>query len=69
MFRGSTAPTTATNGLLLRPFRARTAHVASAVGAGCDEDEARAPVVLDTDAARVRVVAVSDHPASYAATP
>ena len=46
----------------------RAAGIA-AVGAGCDEDEARAPVVLDTDAARVRLVAVSDHPASYAATP
>jgi poly-gamma-glutamate capsule biosynthesis protein CapA/YwtB (metallophosphatase superfamily) len=46
----------------------RAAGIA-AVGAGRDEQEARTPVVLDTDAARVRVVAVSDHPASYAATP
>jgi Bacterial capsule synthesis protein PGA_cap len=46
----------------------RAAGIA-AVGAGSDEHRARAPVVLDTGAARVRVVAVSDHPASYAATP
>lgn len=48
--------------------RLRAAGIA-AVGAGRDEPRARAPVVLDADAARVRVVAVSDHPRSYAATP
>jgi poly-gamma-glutamate capsule biosynthesis protein CapA/YwtB (metallophosphatase superfamily) len=37
------------------------------VGAGCDEAAARAPVVLDAGGVRVRIVAVSDHPASYAA--
>ncbi len=37
------------------------------VGAGCDEAAARAPVVLDAGGVRVRIGAVSDHPASYAA--
>jgi hypothetical protein len=44
----------------------RAAGIA-AVGAGCDEAAARAPVVLDAGGVRVRIVAVSDHPASYAA--
>ena len=39
----------------------------AAVGAGGDERRARAPAVLDAGGARVRVAAVSDHPASYAA--
>jgi hypothetical protein len=41
----------------------------TAVGAGSDRATARAPVVLARNGVRVRVVAVSDHPASYAATP
>jgi poly-gamma-glutamate capsule biosynthesis protein CapA/YwtB (metallophosphatase superfamily) len=41
----------------------------AAAGAGCDEARARAPAVLDANGTRVRIVAVSDHPASYAATP
>jgi poly-gamma-glutamate capsule biosynthesis protein CapA/YwtB (metallophosphatase superfamily) len=39
----------------------------AAVGAGSDDGTARAPVVLDGGGARVRVVAVSDHPSCYAA--
>jgi poly-gamma-glutamate synthesis protein (capsule biosynthesis protein) len=39
------------------------------VGAGGDEAEARAPASLEANGMRVRIVAVSDHPASYAATP
>jgi Bacterial capsule synthesis protein PGA_cap len=39
----------------------------AAVGAGCDDVAARAPVVLDAGGVRVRIVAVSDHPSSYAA--
>jgi poly-gamma-glutamate capsule biosynthesis protein CapA/YwtB (metallophosphatase superfamily) len=38
-------------------------------GAGGDEAAARAPVTLERDGMRVRIVAVSDHPASYAAGP
>jgi poly-gamma-glutamate capsule biosynthesis protein CapA/YwtB (metallophosphatase superfamily) len=38
-----------------------------AVGAGRDDGAARAPAVLDAGGLRVRVVAVSDHPSSYAA--
>jgi poly-gamma-glutamate capsule biosynthesis protein CapA/YwtB (metallophosphatase superfamily) len=48
--------------------RLRAVGIAAA-GAGCDEQRARAPAMLTADAARVRVVAVSDHPASYAAAP
>jgi poly-gamma-glutamate capsule biosynthesis protein CapA/YwtB (metallophosphatase superfamily) len=44
----------------------RAAGIA-AVGGGCDEAAARAPVVLDAGGVRVRIVAVSDHPSSYAA--
>jgi poly-gamma-glutamate capsule biosynthesis protein CapA/YwtB (metallophosphatase superfamily) len=44
----------------------RAAGIA-AVGAGCDEAAARAPVVLDAGGVRVRIVGVSDHPSSYAA--
>jgi poly-gamma-glutamate capsule biosynthesis protein CapA/YwtB (metallophosphatase superfamily) len=44
----------------------RLAGVA-AVGAGGDEVAARTPVVLDAGGFRVRVVAVSDHPRSFAA--
>ena len=40
----------------------------AAVGAGPDVDAARAPVALDAASGRLRVVAVSDHPAAYAAT-
>jgi poly-gamma-glutamate capsule biosynthesis protein CapA/YwtB (metallophosphatase superfamily) len=36
-------------------------------GAGGDEPAARAPLTLDRDGTRVRIFAVSDHPASYAA--
>lgn len=46
----------------------RAAGIA-AVGAGGDEAAARAPVVVDAGGVRVRVVAVSDHPSSYAAAP
>jgi poly-gamma-glutamate capsule biosynthesis protein CapA/YwtB (metallophosphatase superfamily) len=46
----------------------RAAGVVTA-GAGCDEQAARSPVVLEVGGLRMRVVAVSDHPASYAATP
>jgi poly-gamma-glutamate capsule biosynthesis protein CapA/YwtB (metallophosphatase superfamily) len=38
-----------------------------AVGAGTDNERARAPVVLDTGGFRLAVVAFSDHPAEYAA--
>jgi poly-gamma-glutamate capsule biosynthesis protein CapA/YwtB (metallophosphatase superfamily) len=44
----------------------RAAGVAFA-GAGADETEARAPAVLEAGEVRVRVVAVGDHPAAYAA--
>ena len=44
----------------------RAAGVAFA-GAGGDEAAARAPAVLEADGVRVRVVAVGDHPSSYAA--
>jgi poly-gamma-glutamate synthesis protein (capsule biosynthesis protein) len=46
----------------------RAAGVA-AVGAGRDDEAARLPVMLEAGGLRVRVVAVSDHPASYAARP
>jgi hypothetical protein len=46
----------------------RAAGVA-AVGAGRDDEAARSPVMLEAGGLRVRVVAVSDHPASYAARP
>jgi hypothetical protein len=46
--------------------RLRAAGVA-AVGAGLDVAAARAPVVLSGGGARVRVVAVTDHPSTYAA--
>jgi poly-gamma-glutamate capsule biosynthesis protein CapA/YwtB (metallophosphatase superfamily) len=39
------------------------------VGAGVDLDAARAPVVLDADGFRLTVVAFTDHPADFAATP
>jgi hypothetical protein len=38
-------------------------------GAGADEGAARVPAVLDAGGQRVRVVAVGDHPSSYAAGP
>jgi poly-gamma-glutamate capsule biosynthesis protein CapA/YwtB (metallophosphatase superfamily) len=41
----------------------------AAVGAGLDEAEARAPVVLTGGGPRVRVVAAADHPPDYAAGP
>jgi poly-gamma-glutamate synthesis protein (capsule biosynthesis protein) len=44
----------------------RSAGIA-AVGAGPDVAAARAPVVLPAGGLRVRIVAVTDHPASYAA--
>ena len=39
------------------------------VGAGKDADEARAPVVLEARRFRLGILAVSDHPADYAAGP
>ena len=39
------------------------------VGAGPDEERARAPVVLAANGERLRIVAVADHPAEYAAGP
>jgi len=39
------------------------------VGAGANEAEARAPVTLEANGERLRVVAFSDHPAEYAARP
>ena len=39
------------------------------VGAGRDESEARAPVLLEADGERLRVVAFADHPPEYAAAP
>jgi poly-gamma-glutamate capsule biosynthesis protein CapA/YwtB (metallophosphatase superfamily) len=39
------------------------------VGAGPDEDAARAPVVLRAGGLRIRIVAVADHPPDYEATP
>jgi poly-gamma-glutamate synthesis protein (capsule biosynthesis protein) len=48
-------------------------HLAGAgiswVGAGVDEAAARAPIVLDAAGLRLGVVAVTDHPAEYAAGP
>jgi poly-gamma-glutamate synthesis protein (capsule biosynthesis protein) len=46
----------------------RAAGIA-AVGAGADVAAARAPVVVRAGGLRVRIVAVTDHPASYAAGP
>jgi poly-gamma-glutamate synthesis protein (capsule biosynthesis protein) len=46
----------------------RSAGIA-AVGAGPDVAAARAPVVLPAGGLRVRIVSVTDHPASYAAAP
>jgi poly-gamma-glutamate capsule biosynthesis protein CapA/YwtB (metallophosphatase superfamily) len=46
----------------------RAAGIA-AVGAGPDDAAARSPVVLPGGDLRVRVVAVTDHPPAYAATP
>jgi len=47
------------------------AHLSAAgirsVGAGADEQSARAPVLLEAGGERLRVVALSDHPAEYAA--
>jgi poly-gamma-glutamate capsule biosynthesis protein CapA/YwtB (metallophosphatase superfamily) len=40
----------------------------AAVGAGASLDEARAPVVLEADGARLAVVAATDHPRAYAAS-
>jgi poly-gamma-glutamate synthesis protein (capsule biosynthesis protein) len=40
-----------------------------AVGAGASVDEARAPVVLEAGGATLAVVAATDHPSAYAATP
>jgi len=37
------------------------------VGAGANEAEARAPVTLEVNGERLRVIAFSDHPAEYAA--
>lgn len=39
------------------------------VGAGANQDEARAPVTLRCGGRRIRMVAFSDHPLSYAAGP
>jgi Bacterial capsule synthesis protein PGA_cap len=39
----------------------------AAAGAGADEAAARAPVVVEAGGTRVRIVAVGDHPSSYAA--
>lgn len=39
------------------------------VGAGADEGAAQAPLVLERAGARVGIVAVTDHPAEYAAAP
>jgi hypothetical protein len=39
------------------------------VGAGPDIDSARAPAVLEAGGERLRIAAVSDHPADYAAEP
>ena len=41
----------------------------AAVGAGADDSCAREPLILRCGPIRVRVVAFSDHPAAYAATP
>jgi hypothetical protein len=41
----------------------------AAVGAGCDESAARAPVILRGGGLRVRVVSVTDHPSESAAGP
>ncbi|MGH3048290.1 MAG: CapA family protein [Gaiellaceae bacterium] len=49
------------------------AHLESAgiawVGAGADLDRARAPAVLEARGYRLAVIAVTDHPADYAAAP
>ena len=39
------------------------------VGAGADEAEARAPVVLEAGGMRIAVLGLSDHPSEYAARP
>jgi poly-gamma-glutamate capsule biosynthesis protein CapA/YwtB (metallophosphatase superfamily) len=39
------------------------------VGAGLDEEQARRPALLEAGGERLRIVAFSDHPAEYAATP
>jgi poly-gamma-glutamate synthesis protein (capsule biosynthesis protein) len=44
------------------------AHIA-AVGAGADEQAARAPAILRCGDLRLRLVGFSDHPANYAAAP
>jgi poly-gamma-glutamate capsule biosynthesis protein CapA/YwtB (metallophosphatase superfamily) len=41
----------------------------SAVGAGSDDAQARAPVVLEGGGLRVRVVSLTDHPSAFAAGP
>jgi poly-gamma-glutamate capsule biosynthesis protein CapA/YwtB (metallophosphatase superfamily) len=41
----------------------------AAVGAGADVNAATTPCVLESGGLRLRVVAVTDHPAAYAATP
>jgi poly-gamma-glutamate capsule biosynthesis protein CapA/YwtB (metallophosphatase superfamily) len=41
----------------------------SVLGAGANEDEARAPLRLEVGTERLRAVAFSDHPAEYAARP
>ena len=41
----------------------------SVVGAGVDEQDARAPAVLERGGLRVTIVGVTDHPADYAAAP
>jgi poly-gamma-glutamate synthesis protein (capsule biosynthesis protein) len=46
-------------------------HIAGirAIGAGANEDDARAPLRLEASGERLRAVAFSDHPAEYAARP
>jgi poly-gamma-glutamate capsule biosynthesis protein CapA/YwtB (metallophosphatase superfamily) len=54
--------------IALRDTLARLREVGvAAVGAGLDVAAARTPVVLSAGGMRVRVVAVTDHPSSYAA--
>jgi poly-gamma-glutamate capsule biosynthesis protein CapA/YwtB (metallophosphatase superfamily) len=54
---------------LLETFEHLGAAGINWVGAGPDEAAARAPVLLEAGAERLRVVAVSDDPAPYAAGP
>jgi poly-gamma-glutamate synthesis protein (capsule biosynthesis protein) len=54
---------------LLDTFGHLTDAGISWVGAGVDETAARAPTVLEAAGLRVGVVAVTDHPADYAAGP